>query len=959
MAIPSSSDMEIKDYSNPTYSNGNLEASSDGTEWSVGTAGYVMADIDPCGYQTPYTTLVQPGYGQSGSDKVNADVVTPLYIYPMEKDYKLANFTSTTTNSKKIVTKDASTSFYTSFTNYNGSTKVASPAKESAATLNLGLIPDAGTSTWYQQTSYGGEISIAIAGNVATEAADLITFTGTYEKPNTISCPSGSLRTGINSSLSVTINNYPSDGVTPHAVLIKSVTFSYQPVAYIYAIDYPNGYQNLPLKFTDGSWYKTVTVPYTPLGTSGTDFSFAVCRVNSALEYNTSQTSVTGTLNVSLPVGDEAVTFSLTKGGGWQLYAGGTAVNIYLRIFNIQVSYQYAAEITYTTSQTNVTVNKQAITAFQLYPIEHQLIPWTVWRSGYTKLDRNYGTGYSLWKRTTDAAIITQAKASSNAAAIPAPVMWQPIYSSSGSAGETTQLIQPTYSSAYHASIPNNAPLTYISLYTPSSRGDVPYGVTSQSEYEKYVDDNVSNYLKMGYYQRWTDYDTISDEQEFMDNMIDTGLLYATSGAITCNLYPYINDSTKVWDNNSTYLVGTMKLPKIYYPYRYDLLQNKYDSSIWARGTIQVKYTVANGDSLVRAKLTTVRPSSSTLISDWSPNSSKVVTPLTDYYQQKLGLSCYYVGSTIGYTETQSTTATLTVQLYNNVSDGNYNMYPYSQAYGTAFTQTINISYSKHIPAYYVKLYYNSANTSSMSCRFTTDSGNYLSGTSLSFDTTISNTFFTVVKGPGIKSVTASATASSSKVNGYYYRNKAYYRYRVYYNIGNGTDYNLCNSDYSWYPYSLDTYDFTSNVKNISGVNFSMDSSKGLNLGVKLEFTEIAAPEVVSRTDAGDWKRHLTLKNPNPITFGIYYTSNKNKSSGSINSSSTWSNYGVLGPSGVSNTITISDQGGYDDKWITFGVQCGNYGLSSGYNYYHCRTITEDPKTSTSDVAVFWMTRKV
>lgn len=124
-------------------------------------------------------------------------------------------------------------------------------------------------------------------------------------------------------------------------------------------------------------------------------------------------------------------------------------------------------------------------------------------------------------------------------------------------------------------------------------------------------------------------------------------------------------------------------------------------------------------------------------------------------------------------------------------------MYPYSQAYGTAFTQTIHISYSKHIPAYYVKVYYNTSNTSSISCRFTTNDGNYLNGTSLNFGTTISNTSFTVVKGSSIQSVAASATASSSSTNGYYYRNKAYYRYRVYYNLGNGTDYNLCNSNYS------------------------------------------------------------------------------------------------------------------------------------------------------------------
>lgn len=170
----------------------------------------------------------------------------------MESDYKLTNFTSTTTNSKKIISKDTSV-FFCPFSNYSGSTKVASPAEESAFTLNLGLIPDAGTSTWYQQISYGGETSAAIAGDAPTQAADLITLSGIYENPNTPYCPSGSLRTGINNTLKATINNYPSDGVTPHAVLIKSVTFSYQPVAYIYSIDYPNGYRNLPLKFTDGS----------------------------------------------------------------------------------------------------------------------------------------------------------------------------------------------------------------------------------------------------------------------------------------------------------------------------------------------------------------------------------------------------------------------------------------------------------------------------------------------------------------------------------------------------------------------------------------------------------------------------------------------------------------------------------------------------------------------------------
>lgn len=176
-------------------------------------------------------------------------------------------------------------------------------------------------------------------------------------------------------------------------------------------------------------------------------------------------------------------------------------------------------------------------------------------------------------------AIMTQAKVSTNLAAIPAPLLWNLSLNSSGSIVENTLRITPTRDTAHYTTIPSGS-LSYISIYTPSSRGYIPYGVTSSSEYQKYIDDNLSDYLQMGYYQRRTDYDTMSDEQEFMDNMLDSDTLSVTSSAVTCNLYPYINSSTKVWDNNSTYLLGTMKLPKIYFPFRCDLLQNKYDSSI-------------------------------------------------------------------------------------------------------------------------------------------------------------------------------------------------------------------------------------------------------------------------------------------------------------------------------------------------------------------------------------------
>lgn len=76
--------------------------------------------------------------------------------------------------------------------------------------------------------------------------------------------------------------------------------------------------------------------------------------------------------------------------------------------------------------------------------------------------------------------------------------------------------------------------------------GYVPYDITSTSAYTTYLQDNYSNYAQMGYYKRLTNYDTVSDESKFMRDHIDANDFQVGSTAVTCNLYPYINSSTKV-----------------------------------------------------------------------------------------------------------------------------------------------------------------------------------------------------------------------------------------------------------------------------------------------------------------------------------------------------------------------------------------------------------------------------
>lgn len=255
MVIPSTDDIHITDKSNPAAYNSNLTVDSiDSNYWS--TLYPVRADIDPCGLQTPYYTYAQPGLNFSGSGRdTSQDKITPLYVYPQESDYKLANFTSSTTNSKKIISKETSQSFYTAFSNYTNSTVVASPAAETNPTLNLGLIPGAGggATSWQDQTIYGSEYRGPAYSTVEAGASDLCGVMGVYESPNSTYAPNGSLMSGVSNPLSVQITNWPSDAYVPHAVLIKSVTFSYQPVAYIYTNSSPHGYKNMPLKFTDGN----------------------------------------------------------------------------------------------------------------------------------------------------------------------------------------------------------------------------------------------------------------------------------------------------------------------------------------------------------------------------------------------------------------------------------------------------------------------------------------------------------------------------------------------------------------------------------------------------------------------------------------------------------------------------------------------------------------------------------
>lgn len=77
-----------------------------------------------------------------------------------------------------------------------------------------------------------------------------------------------------------------------------------------------------------------------------------------------------------------------------------------------------------------------------------------------------------------------------------------------------------------------------------------------------------------------------------------------------------------------------------------------------------------------------------------------------------------------GYTETVSNTATLDVELYNDRGDGDDHAYQEDAGYGDLLKKTFTLSYIAHVPAFYVKCYYNNSNCSYSSKVLETDTGN-------------------------------------------------------------------------------------------------------------------------------------------------------------------------------------------------------------------------------------------
>lgn len=107
------------------------------------------------------------------------------------------------------------------------------------------------------------------------------------------------------------------------------------------------------------------------------------------------------------------------------------------------------------------------------------------------------------------------------------------------------------------------------------------------------------------------------------------------------------------------------------------------------------------------------------------------------------------------------------------------------------------------------------------------------------------------------------------------------------------------------------------------------------------ESSLIKAPIIKTCTDAGSWKRYITVYNPNEVSLTFYYTSNKTSSKTGANSG--WKEGGTVSSGGTSSTYTVEDQSGFDDEWIIAGFRLAS-------NYYICTTVDEDVTSGTPNV---------
>lgn len=107
------------------------------------------------------------------------------------------------------------------------------------------------------------------------------------------------------------------------------------------------------------------------------------------------------------------------------------------------------------------------------------------------------------------------------------------------------------------------------------------------------------------------------------------------------------------------------------------------------------------------------------------------------------------------------------------------------------------------------------------------------------------------------------------------------------------------------------------------------------------EASTIKAPIIKTCTDAGSWKRYITIYNPNDVTLEFFYTSNKTSSKTGANSE--WTDGGSLSSGATSSTCSVADQSGFSDEWIIAGFRLAS-------NYYICTTIDEDVTSGTPNV---------
>lgn len=576
-------------------------------------------------------------------------------------------------------------------------------------------------------------------------------------------------------------------------------------------------------------------------------------------------------------------------------------LDFFINFLNITYSYTTTTTSVITTTTTTGYTNSGKYLRFYNEP--HQIITWRNLYSGISGSFTDAQQGYSAYYEGSPCYISIKDTSGHNHV----PVRWW-------------------------------YPITTLNGARDTEIGNINYG---QDVSSGYLTDGVSFLTPYGYYKGTAsnpgldNYDIdflISDTNNSLTR--DTNL-HIESTKISFDVYAGQNYQTKILTNRF------MGLYAYQYAVQGGLVDNTkvcYLNKISALRNVQITFSTNNDDSDYPVTITVYKrygtPSNYSDSTSYTGQSGNKVAPTisNNYFFQLGGISSNTPSNV--YREAKTVTASASITLSVNQT------YMWPQTFTTTISLgSISSTISAHVAAIPVKLWYNSTSSQGIpwsNISLVTDTSSTSSANSTTSSSSISNKSFSWVKGSKITSCKAHRSFISRSYSSY---RRYYYRPKVVYNIDNGTDYTLQYGNYTYYSpdNGEDFYLSTSSLNTINS-RTGQTSDRGVNILFAVELSYFTAPKVQTCTDAGNWKRYCRVYNPNPVSLTLYYSSNKTKSKTSCNSSkssTTISGYGTT-------TLTIQDQGGYDDEWILFAFYC-----SGEYLY---TTIDEDVTSGTPNV---------